>query len=109
MYGVTPHCTTQHTSYYLLFDQDPMTKLPETQSPTHPSNADIRTSDSAAKRKLKVNADRCNHARNRNIQLIDNVLAKQTKQNKLSTNSEPTPLLVTNAKNFGDSATTRQI
>lgn len=97
-YRATPHCTTQFSPHFLMFSREPRTKLPEHLTNTHPKDADVRSRDSAAKLKMKATADKRHHAKPNTIQCGDAVLVKQHKDNKLSTNYNPTPLLVTNTK-----------
>jgi len=47
---------------------------------------------------MKRHADQKNHAKHANIQTGDYVLAKQRKENKLSTPFKPTPMVVTETK-----------
>ncbi|KAK7094703.1 hypothetical protein V1264_006216 [Littorina saxatilis] len=100
VYRATPHCTTSFTPYFLMFGREPRTKLPEVQSNSlqHPADAEVRLRDTFAKQKMKCAADKRHHAKDYNIEPGDSVLVKQMKQNKLSTNFNPTPLLVTDTK-----------
>ena len=98
MYRATPHCTTHFTPHFLLFNREPKTKLPELSQHTHTADTQVRSTDTAAKLKMKMDAYKRHHARPCNIQPGDTVLVKQPKQNKLSTNFNPTPLQVTHTK-----------
>jgi hypothetical protein len=98
MFRSTPHCTTQFSPYFLLFGREARTKLPEIQSYTHPADDQVRARDADAKKKMKTAADTRVHAKASNIVPGDKVLLKQVKKNKLSTNFNPTPLVVTSTK-----------
>ena len=51
--------------FFLLFGHHPKTKIPEISSigPQHPADAELRVRDAAAKQKMKLAADRRNHAK----------------------------------------------
>ena len=98
VYRATPHCSTLFSPHFLMFGHEPRTKLPSLQIPTHPSDNEVRENDRKAKERMKMYADRKSHAKTNEISNGDQVLVKQERQNKLSTNFNPTPLTVINKK-----------
>jgi hypothetical protein len=102
-YRSTPHTTTLFTPFRLMFDREPKTKLPQLQNNTkhavitQPQTGvtDLMQHDQQAKQKMKAYADKKNHAVHSDILPGDYVLAKQQKENKLSTPFNPSPMVVT--------------
>ncbi|KAK7099536.1 hypothetical protein V1264_003664 [Littorina saxatilis] len=98
-YRATPHPSTLFTPFRLLLGRDPKTKLPEPPIYAHPQNRATeelaRKHDACAKQKMKLYADKRNHAKRAEIASGDFVLAKQRKRNKLTPPFNPTPMVVT--------------
>ena len=58
----------------------------------------IRQADAKRKEKMKEYADKCNQAKNTDLNVGDKVLIKQPKQNKMSTPFKPEPFEITDKK-----------
>ena len=86
-YRATPHPSTGHSPFQLLFNRKPQTKLPHVDlEPRGQVDSHVRQNDKLAKTKMKEYADMRNHAKPCEIQIGDTVLVKNdTKQDKLST------------------------
>lgn len=106
-YRSTPHSSTMFTPFRLMLERDPRTKLPEPPTDQTPHSlsskskavsAQLKEQDTKAKQKMKSYADDKNHAKHADIRTGDFVLAKQRKQNKLTTPFKPTPMVVTATK-----------
>ncbi|KAK3092876.1 hypothetical protein FSP39_008235 [Pinctada imbricata] len=114
-YRATPHTTTGHTPYSLLFMREPKTKLPQVsgRSMNTGINEQIRICDSQAKMVMKQNADRKNQAKASDIKIGDTVvLRKENLGNKLTTAYVPQPKVVTKEKGVMitvDDGTTRNV
>ena len=86
-YRATPHPSTGHSPFQLLFNRKPQTKLPHVDlEPRGQVDSHVRQNDKLAKTKMKEYADMRNHAKPCEIQIGDTMLVKNdTKQDKLST------------------------
>ena len=58
----------------------------------------VRENDRNGKEKMKMNADKFNHAKEHTILVGDTILVRQQKKNKLSTRFDPEPYQVTRVK-----------
>ena len=58
----------------------------------------VRENDRNGKEKMKMNADKFNHAKEHTILVGDTVLVRQQKKNQLSTRFDPEPYQVTRVK-----------
>ena len=114
-YRVTPHPTTGFSPYVLLFGREPHTKIPHISVPiSHESvSRKAMQNDMVAKSKMKMYADKRNHASPCDINVGDYVLIRQKKQDKLTTPYNPQPFLVTTRQgsmltaSSGDKSVTR--
>jgi hypothetical protein len=98
-YRQTPHSTTKVPPAQLLFNRNIQGKLP-TITPTLIVNrhSEAQANQGQQRDKAKQYADNRRHARPSNIKVGDQVLVKQQKRNKLSTNFSPQPYTVTAIK-----------
>ena len=76
---VNKHC---HCHCHCHFGHEPHTKLPYIQTPTHPSDNEVKENDRRAKERMEMCADRKSHAKTNEISKGDQVLVKQKRQNK---------------------------
>ncbi|CAB3993128.1 Retrovirus-related Pol poly from transposon [Paramuricea clavata] len=95
----TTHYTTKVPPAQLLFNRNIQGKLP-TITPTLIVNrhSEAQANQGQQRDKAKQYADKRRHARPSNIKVGDQVLVKQGKRNKLSTNFSPQPYTVTAIK-----------
>jgi len=95
-YRATPHSTTVKSPSELLNGRKLKSTLPLVQFDQ--ASPEIRQADAKRKEKMKEYADKCNHARNTDLNVGDKVLIKQPKQNKMSTPFKPEPFEITDKK-----------
>ena len=76
------------------------TRLPEfkIESETDPTDEDVKAADKVAKHKMKVYADKYNHAKSHHLKIGDCVLVKQQRHNKLSSYYDKMPYKITATK-----------
>ena len=98
-YRATSHTTTKFSPAELLFNRTIDIKLPSNimQNDTK-IDQQVRENDRNGKEKMKMNADKFNHAKEHTILVGDTVLVRQQKKNKLSTRFDPEPYQVTRVK-----------
>ena len=95
-YRATPHSTTGKSPSELLNGRKLKSTLPLVQFDQ--ASPEIRRADAKRKEKMKEYADKCNHAKNTDLNVGDKVLIKQPKQNKMSTPFKPEPFEITDKK-----------
>jgi hypothetical protein len=78
-----------------MFGRKLRSKMPEIHHHQSETHLEVRDKDAETKQKSKDNIDVRRQAKESNIQVGDKILLEQTKQNKLSTNYEPSPYEVT--------------
>ena len=95
----TPHTTTKFSPAEMLFNRTIDIKLPSNimQNDTK-IDQQVRENDRNGKEKMKMNADKFNHAKEHTILVGNTVLVRQQKKNKLSTRFDPEPYQVTRVK-----------
>lgn len=94
-YRSTPQCTTGASPYFLMFNREMRTKLPDIRR-TVKTHEEIRERDWEAKMKGKFYSDTKRHAKENPLQIGESVLVKAQKTDKLSTNFDPVPRKVIN-------------
>ena len=87
-YRSTPHAVTKVAPCELLYNRQLRTKL-TFGNPEVVDREAIKIEDAEAKSKIKINYDRDKKVQKSNVQIGDQVLLKQNKLNKLSTNYAP--------------------
>ena len=94
-----PHTTTKFSPAEMLLNRTIDIKLPSNiiQSDTKIVQQ-VRENDRNGKEKMKINADKFNHAKEYTILIGDTVLVRQQKKNKLSKRFDPEPHQVTRMK-----------
>ena len=97
-YRSTPHCTTGFAPAELLFNRKVRNKLPQLSEDTPSTGQEVEERDKKAKAKMKAYADAKARATPSEIAIGDLVLARQRKQNKLSTPFDPRPFRVIRKK-----------
>ena len=95
-YRATPHSTTGKSPSELLNGRKFKSTLPLVQFDQ--ASPEIIQADAKRKEKMKEYADKCNHAKNTDLNVGDKVLIKQPKQNKMSTPFKPEPFEITDKK-----------
>ena len=95
-YRATPHPSTGKSPSMVLMGREPRTKLPSL-ADEKPSDG-VLEKDIIAKRKQKEYADVKRNVRDHGLKPGDIVLARQPKQNKLSTPYDPVPYCVDRVK-----------
>ena len=95
-YRATPHSTTGKSPSELLNGRKLKSTLPLVQFDQ--AFPEIRRADAKRKEKMKEYADKCNHAKNTDLDDGDKVLITQPKQNKMSTPFKPEPFEITDKK-----------
>ena len=93
-YRSTPHSTTGVSPHKLLFGREPGIKLPSTTDIDKSDDAAVRIRDSAAKHKMKTNADKKRHASHEMFHVGDHVLVKNENTSKLTPKYDPNPAVV---------------
>ncbi len=96
-YRTTPHITTKFALSELLFNRKVHNKLPQLQTldpKISDAHAQAKENDITGKSKMKEQADLKRRARPSQLKIGDTVLARQRKQNKLSTRFDPNPFQV---------------
>ena len=93
-YHTTPHQTTGVPPAELMFKRKLRTKLPQLESMRSQSDENVRDRDLISKEKGKEYADLKRQAKPSGINVGDNVLLKQRKQNKLTPTFESQPYTV---------------
>lgn len=96
-YRATPHSTTGVPPAELLFGRKMTIKLPEL-VPTSPSRSQFADIDLKKKEKMKVYADTATNGRPHTLQVGDTVLARQRRQNKLSSPYNKHPYTIVQIK-----------
>jgi len=97
-YRSTPHCITGFAPAELLFNRKVHNKLPQLSEDTQLTGQKVEEKDEKAKAKMKAYADAKARAAPSEIAVGDLVLARQKKQNKLSTPFDPRPFRVIRKK-----------
>ena len=98
-YRATPHTTTKFSPAEMLFNRTIDIKLPSNIMENDTKiDQQVRENDRNGKEKMKMNADKFNHAKEDTILVGDTVLVRQQKKNKLSTRFDPEPYQVTRVK-----------
>ena len=93
-YHSTPHQTTGVPPATLMFSRKIRTKLPQLETLRSKSDEEVRDRDNIAKQKGKEYSDQKRQAKLRDINVGDEVLLKQRKQNKLTPTFESQPYTV---------------
>ena len=96
-YRCTPHCSTQHTPFRLMFGRNPRTKLPHVDR-DDAADRKVRLQDDAAKRRMKAYADKRFSNDPEPLKPSDQVLVRQEYRNKFSTPYSPNLAVVTDVK-----------
>ena len=97
-YRTTPHCTTKFSPAELLFNRKAKNKLPHIPTNSTPTALEVQSNDKKAKENMKMYADVKRRAEPSQIEMEDLVLARQRKQNKLTTPYDPSPFRVVRKK-----------
>ena len=100
-YRTTPHTTTKFAPSELLFNRKVQNKLPQLHildPKISDAHAQAKENDIKAKNTMKEQADLKRRAQPSQLKIGDTVLAKQRKQNKLSTRFDPNPFQVVKKK-----------
>ena len=93
-YRTTPHSTTGVSPSELMFKRKVRTKLPDLYEPDLEIDTEMRDRDAEEKGKGKLYGDNRRHAKESEIKTGDEVLLKQQKTDKFSTNFAPEPYTV---------------
>ena len=97
-YRTTPHTTTGFSPSELLYNRKVQNKLPQISSTSAHKRVEVQENDDRAKERMKEHADTKRRAKPSQVKVGDTVLARQRKQNKLSTRFYPVPLEVVRKK-----------
>jgi hypothetical protein len=99
-YRSTPHTSTGETPFKLMFDREPVTKLPQIQlGKNRRTDEHARQNDEAAKTEMKKRADDRNRAQPHGLGEGDTVLLRnERKENKLTPAYDPKPYTVIKVK-----------
>lgn len=101
-YRATPHTSTGYPPFQLLFNREPITKLPQVYKQNiinKQMDENARQNDESAKCTMKQQFDERNHAKPCNIEIGNSVLRKtDRRENKLTPAYEPNPYTVINRK-----------
>ena len=93
-YRATPHRMTGQTPAKLLFQRELRTKIPSIQLCDLASDSELRKQDTIAKAKAKNYTDKTRYASHRTLQIGDQVLVTQKRQNKYSTRFNKNPMTI---------------
>ena len=93
-----PQATTGTTPYFMMFNRETRSKLPELRHGTAVTSEEVRDRDLSSKLCGKIYSDRNRGAADKSLEVFDKVLLKVGKTNKLSPNFHPSPFKVVDRK-----------